>query len=50
MEFHKNLSKSWEAVALLLFWAQILQKMAHMPLKNVPENLYIPLLSVNGAP
>lgn len=50
MEFHKNLSKSWEAVALLLFRAQILQNMTHIPLKNVPENLYIPLLSVNGTP
>ena len=36
LEFQKNLSKSWETVVMLLFRAQILQKMAQIPLKNVP--------------
>ena len=49
-EFHKNLSKSWETVILLLFRVKIVQKMAHIYLKNVPENLCIPLLSGNGTP
>ena len=38
MEFHKDLSKSLETVVSLLFRAQILQKLAHIPLKNVPDN------------
>ena len=38
MEFQKTLSQSWETVFLLLFRAQILRIMAHIPLKNVPEN------------
>ena len=50
IEFQKNRSKSWERAVLLLFRAQIFAKYDTYTPKNVPENLYMPLLSVNGTP